>query len=454
LSVAATRFEGVGKGRTAMTQEHARRQTERALAALAHDIGPHLRDSSVPRSVLERFLAKSGADQDLRDAAMYALDAARIRVVEDGAAVGAVAPGSKQSTTVRSSLATTSPPGPGQRSGRPSTRTPRAPQQEKQVDPTEIARRRLAADRRMSPSRLPKVLLTAEEEVGLTLLARPGGKPLEPGGLALLVGEARDAAEALVLHNLRLARSVARGYVGQGLEYDDLYQSAAAGLLRAVELFDPMSGFKFSTYATWWLRQGVTRAIANESRCIRLPVHMWESVRKVGATRERLTVDGQPPGLRELADACGLDVAGVIECLRLAPGVLSLETPLGDDQFTLGDLIDAQSDLPEHVEVHGLFPDDVERLLQGLKEREADVLRRRFGLSPHDEKQMLEDIGQLYGVTRERIRQIEAKALERLRHTLAEEGHTFGDAEEEVDAPDSQASAPGTVGPEDLARSA
>jgi RNA polymerase primary sigma factor len=271
---------------------------------------------------------------------------------------------------------------------------------------------------------------------------------------ASAVSRPREAAEAFVLHNMRLARSTAKAYVGQGLEYDDLYQSALTGLLRAVELFDPTSGYKFSTYATWWLRQAVTRAIANEGRAIRLPVHMWERVRKVGATREKLTEDGQPPRLRELADACGLDVADVVECLRLAPGVLSLETPLGDDQFTLGDLVDAQSDLPEHVEVHGLFPDDVERLLHDLKEREADVLRRRFGLPPYDESQTLEDIGQVYGVTRERIRQIEAKALERLRHTLAEEGHTFGDAEEEVDAPDSQASAPGTVGPEDLARSA
>ena len=164
-----------------------------------------------------------------------------------------------------------------------------------QTDPVATARRRLELDRRLSSKRLSKVILTAEEEVGLTLIARPDGEPLEQGGFGSLTGEARAAAEAMVLHNIGLVHSISRGYLGQGLEYDDLVQSAMVGLLRAVELFDPAAGYKFSTYATHWIRQAVTRNLANEGRVIRLPVHMWELVRKVIATRQRLTVEGRGP---------------------------------------------------------------------------------------------------------------------------------------------------------------
>ena len=152
---------------------------------------------------------------------------------------------------------------------------------------------------------------------------------------------------------------------------------------------------------------------------------MWETVRRVMATRERLTVDGRRPALHELADACHLEVPKVVECLRLAPGVISLETPLGDDQFTLGDLVDAKADVPEHIEVQGLFPEDVEPLLLELTAREADVIRMRFGLAPFDSTHTLDEIGKVFGVTRERIRQIESKAMTNLRHALTRQGHSF-----------------------------
>lgn len=353
------------------------------------------------RSILEDALAAIGADADIRTLALEALATARIRIAEDEVDGPAV--------TVRA---------PAILGLRPVTRTPVLEGQ----DPVQAARRRLDLDRLLPPSQRHRVLLTAVEEVGLTLLARPDGKPLDRGGFADLKGEALEAAEAMVLHNLRLAHSVARSYAGQGLEHDDLHASAVMGLLRAVELFDPAAGFKFSTYATYWLRQTVTRAIANESRVIRIPVHMFESVRKVAATRERLTVDGVPPKATEVAEACGFDVPKVIECLRLLPAVMSLETPLGDDGFTLGDLVSSYSATHEHVEVSGFYPEDVHPLLDLLDPRSSTVMKMRFGLSPYDERHTLDEIGRSIGVTRERIRQIEAKAYIQIRNYLRTRG--------------------------------
>lgn len=374
------------------------------LTALVGRLAPHIRDSSVPRSVLEHALVALRCSAAARAAAMEALDAARITVVED------LPDGWRAEVTE-----------PVPDAARPS-RQPHEPS-----DPLTAGRRRLAADDLVCPSRLQNILLTAEEEVGLTLLARPDGEPLEPGQLASLEGEPRVAAEALVLHNLRLAHSMCQGYVGQGLDYEDLFHSAVLGLLRAVELFDPAAGFKFSTYASWWLRQAITRAIANEGRTVRLPVHMWELVRRVVMARDRMTVDGKPPSRRDLAAECEITEDKVAECLLLAPGTISLDTPLGagEDAFTLGDLVDAQEDVPEHIEVHGLFPEDVEEALQRLEPREAEVLRMRYGLDPYDEAHTLDEIGKVYGVTRERIRQIQTKAMESVRAVLAARGHYF-----------------------------
>lgn len=386
-----------------VTQDGGTRTLERALQAVVALVAPHLHDSSVARSVLEDAIDRSTCPSShaggLRLALDDALSDARIRVREDLSGLDAW-PGVLPAEV----LGTPAPPTP--------------------TDPVAAGRRRLDLDSRSASTHLHNVILTAEEEVGLTLIARPDGEPLPPGGFASLEGDARVAAEAMVLHNLRLAHAMARSYAGQGLEHDDLYAHAVIGLLRAVELFDPAAGFKFSTYATHWLRQAVTRALANESRAIRIPVHMWEVVRKVGATRERLTIDGRPPSARVLAEELHLDVEKVIECLRLLPAVLSLETPLGADQFTLGDLVADRSHQREHVEVSGVFPEDVEPLLSTMDYRSAEVMRMRFGLAPYDQGHTLDEIGHVFGVTRERIRQIESKAFGQMRAHLRRKGYS------------------------------
>lgn len=370
------------------------RDAQEGLRALAARIGPYLHRSTVRRSVLEQSLASLNGGEGLREAAEAALADARITIIED--------------VTERSARL-----------------TPQAINLEAQTDadPVDVARQRIARDRSLPQRRRQKVLLTPEEVIGLTLIARPGGEPLEPGGFGRLVGERREAAEALFFHNMRLAYSVSYAYIGQGLEPEDLAQHAMRGLIRAIELFNPTMGTKFSTYATPWLRQTVSRGVADEARAIRLPVHMWELVRKVTTTREELEVDGRKPSLSAVADRCGINVDKVIECLRLAPTVISTDTPLGSDQFTLGDLIDAEEWKPEHIEVQGMYPEDVEGMLQYLNEKEADVLRRRFGLDPFDEPHTLDEIGKVYGVTRERIRQIEGKAANNIRANLAAQGY-------------------------------
>lgn len=389
------------------TKEHPDRVLERQLTELASALGPHLTDSTIARSVLDEAVRRIDVGPSLLTAAIAALEAARIRIVEDQINSSEYA-ADEPVLQVAQVLDTASPP-----------RADDIPQL------LDAARHRLSLDRQLRDTRLPKVLLTAEQEVGLTLLARPDGTMLEPGGYADLEGESRAAADALFVHNLGLAHAMAKGYQGQGLEYDDLAQSAMLGLIRAVERFDPFAGFKFSTYATWWLRQSLSRAIANEGRLIRIPVHMWEVVRRVMATRQRLMDAGLPATVWHLAKACDLATDKILECLKLAPGVMSLETPLGEDQFTLGDLIDAHADRPEEVEVRGLFPEDVDRLLLDLEAREEDVLRMRFGLAPYDATHTLDQIGLIYGVTRERIRQIESKAMIRLRAHLTTEGHVI-----------------------------
>lgn len=278
------------------------------------------------------------------------------------------------------------------------------------------ARRRLRLDRRIkNPA---KVLLKPEEEVGLALLIRGSSrKPLESGEFGRLTGEARAAADCLLLHNQGLVHKVAGRYAPPGMTYDDLFQHGIVGLIRGVEMFNPALGYKFSTYAMNWIRQAITRGIANESRLIRLPVHMVERVNKVWATRSRLTVDGQPPTVHQLALACELTDTEVAECLKIGPqNMLSLDMPVGSDgEATLGDLVDSFDAGPEHeIEIEQL-KDLLESVLHTLSEREAGVIMRRFGLID-DEPWTLEQIGQFYGLTRERIRQIETKTMDKLRH--------------------------------------
>lgn len=280
------------------------------------------------------------------------------------------------------------------------------------------ARLRLIKDR--SVKNPAKVLLTAEEEVGLAILIRGRRDlPLEQGGFGKLEGEARRAAECLLLHNQGLVWSFARKFAPPGMSQDDLYQHGVMGLIRAVELFDPAKGFKFSTYAMNWVRQSITRGIANESRMIRIPVHMVERVNKVWATRTRLTVDGVPPTVHQLALACEVDDDDILECLAIGPNhILSLDTPVGPEgESTLGDMLDHADpdDSPEKELVVEMMRREIRLVLGKLDAREAGVIALRFGLDD-DEPRTLEEIGEVYNVTRERIRQIEGKTMTKLRH--------------------------------------
>lgn len=282
-------------------------------------------------------------------------------------------------------------------------------------DALAAARRVMERDRHRR--RLDNVLLTAQEEVGLGLIIQDGSTDQLPSGaMAGFTGERRRAAETLYLHNTRLAWSVAQRFVGQGLELEDLAQWAMTGLVRAVELFDPRAGNKFSTYATWWLRQAVTRAIANEGRLIRVPVHMHERIHKVWHTREQMSTGGVPPRVTDLAKACGLTPKDVIECLVLRSNIRSIDEPIGDGGTSLGDLLDLPDQTPRAFDLlwEKVRRDEIDALLETLSEREAGVVAMRFGLLQDDEM-TLDAIGVIYGVTRERIRQIESKALNKLR---------------------------------------
>ncbi|TLG10238.1 sigma-70 family RNA polymerase sigma factor [Nocardia cyriacigeorgica] len=285
-------------------------------------------------------------------------------------------------------------------------------------DAVEVARRRILADRHIPASKLASTLLRSDEEVGLAILVRgEAGKPLEQGDFTKLSGEAREAAVCLLLHNQRLVRSVAKRYTPSGMTVDDLFQHGMVGLIRAVELFDPKLGNKFSTYAMNWVRQAITRAIANESRMIRLPVHMYERVQKVWQTHARLTVDGEAPSIHELALACELTDREVTECLTLGRhDILSLDTPVAHDaEATLGDIYESADPYadPEREIVLPLLQSQIATALGTLREREAAVVSMRFGLLD-DSPKTLDEIGQSYGVTRERIRQIEKKAMGQL----------------------------------------
>ncbi|RUP31933.1 RNA polymerase sigma factor RpoD/SigA [Mycobacterium sp. SMC-16] len=280
------------------------------------------------------------------------------------------------------------------------------------------ARRRLAQDR--ATKNHGKVLLRAEEEVGLAMLIRgKRGRPLDQGDFGKLTGEARAAADCLLLHNQGLVWLVARRFAPPGMSQEDLFQHGVLGLIRAVELFDPTRGNKFSTYAMNWVRQSISRGIANESRMIRLPVHMVERVNKVWTKRESLTVAGVPPNSHQLAAACGLSVEEVLECIAIGPNyILSLDTPVGaEGESTLGDLLDlSDPDLsPDHELGVELMKAAISSVLELLDDREAGVISLRFGIADGEPK-TLEEIGVVYKVTRERIRQIEKKVMAKLRH--------------------------------------
>ncbi|WP_125588808.1 RNA polymerase sigma factor RpoD [Companilactobacillus jidongensis] len=246
-------------------------------------------------------------------------------------------------------------------------------------------------------------LLNAQQEVDLALKIEQGDE---------------EAKQRLAEANLRLVVSIAKRYVGRGMQFLDLIQEGNMGLMKAVEKFDYRLGFKFSTYATWWIRQAITRAIADQARTIRIPVHMVETINKLIRIQRQLLQDlGREPLPEEIGAEMDMPTGKVRDILKIAQEPVSLETPIGEeDDSHLGDFIeDSDATSPEDHASYELLKEQLENVLDTLTDREENVLRLRFGLDD-GRTRTLEEVGKVFGVTRERIRQIEAKALRKLRH--------------------------------------
>ncbi|GIU84752.1 MAG: hypothetical protein KatS3mg008_1527 [Acidimicrobiales bacterium] len=280
-------------------------------------------------------------------------------------------------------------------------------------------------------------LLTKEDEVRLAQEIEAGKaarKELESSNgklsaarrreLRRLIQKGEKAERAFVQSNLRLVVSIAKKYQASGLPLLDLIQEGNLGLMHAVEKFDWRKGFKFSTYATWWIRQAITRGIANTGRTIRLPVHAGDTLARLQKARSRLELrEGRPPTLSELAEEVEMPEDKVVEALRFASEPISLSEPLREDgDAELGDVVeDRSAESPFEVAATALLPEEIERLLKPLDEREREILKLRFGLD-RGEPRTLEEVGEHFKLTRERIRQIEARAMSKLRHPSSDTG--------------------------------
>ena len=278
-------------------------------------------------------------------------------------------------------------------------------------------------------------LLSADEEINIAMRMEKGdeakqmlesginadGKPLtdeEKKQCQAAIDDGTQAKRLLAEANLRLVVSIAKRYVGRGMLFLDLIQEGNLGLIKAVEKFDYRKGYKFSTYATWWIRQAITRAIADQARTIRIPVHMVETINKlIRVSRQLLQEYGREPTPEEIAKAMGISEAKVREIIKIAQEPVSLETPIGEEEDShLGDFIpDDDAPAPAEAASHALMREQLWDVLNTLPPREEKVLRLRFGLDDGNQR-TLEEVGREFKVTRERIRQIEAKALRKLRH--------------------------------------
>ncbi|HEX6854619.1 MAG TPA: RNA polymerase sigma factor RpoD [Streptosporangiaceae bacterium] len=300
----------------------------------------------------------------------------------------------------------------------------------------EIARRAATGDLvRIYLREIGRVpLLTAQDEVELaksieaglfaeeTLRAWPDGAAArgprcERAELAQIAADGMRAKQRLIEANLRLVVSIAKRYIGRGLVFLDLIQEGNLGLIRAVEKFDYTKGYKFSTYATWWIRQAITRAIADQARTIRIPVHMVETINKMARIQRQLHQDlGREATPEEIAAEMGLPVERVAEIQRIAQEPVSLQSPIGEEDSDLGDFIeDADAVVPIEAAAFVMLQEQLDCVLDSLSVREQRIIHLRFGLTDGHPR-TLEEVGQEFGVTRERIRQIESKTLAKLRH--------------------------------------